>query len=75
MNAQVFEIASKLEETPLVSSPVHKAPTDPLPLTPDHQHEDSLEVTKPYSDDDIDEVCLLTQSCWFVYMLCLLYVV
>lgn len=66
MNAQVFEIASKLEETPLVGSPVQKAsPTDHLPLTPHQQFLDAPEATKPYTDDDIDEVCLLMMSLWF----------
>ncbi|XP_064109082.1 titin-like isoform X1 [Macrobrachium nipponense] len=55
VNAQVFEIASKLEETPLVGSPVLKAPTLPLPVPPT-QEEDSLETSKPYTDDDINEV-------------------
>ncbi|XP_045598025.1 uncharacterized protein [Procambarus clarkii] len=55
VNAQVFEIASKLEETPLLGSPTHKAPTDPLPPSPTLE-DDSLEGAKPYTDDDINEV-------------------
>ncbi|XP_068202526.1 titin homolog isoform X2 [Palaemon carinicauda] len=55
VNAQVFEIASKLEETPLVGSPVLKAPTLPLPIPPT-QEEDSLETSNFYTDDDINEV-------------------
>ncbi|XP_042203998.1 protein clarinet-like isoform X10 [Homarus americanus] len=55
VNAQVFEIASKLEETPLLGSPIQMAPIDPLPVYQTHE-DDSLEATKPYTDDDINEV-------------------
>lgn len=59
VNAQVFEIASKLEETPLIGSPILKAPTLPLPTPPtqeeEEEEEDSLEANNPYTDDDINE--------------------
>ncbi|KAK3862018.1 hypothetical protein Pcinc_032077 [Petrolisthes cinctipes] len=59
VNAQVFEIASKLQETPLLGSPIHKSPSLPLPTTAEAAaacDEDSLDATKPYTDDDINEV-------------------
>ncbi|XP_053633683.1 uro-adherence factor A isoform X4 [Cherax quadricarinatus] len=55
VNAQVFELASKLEETPLLGSPIHKAPTDLPPVSLTHE-DDSFEGAKPYTDDDINEV-------------------
>lgn len=57
MNAQVFEIASKLEETPLLGSPTLRDPSVPLPEPP-VQEQDSFEGAKPYTDEDINEVCL-----------------
>ncbi|KAK4318828.1 hypothetical protein Pmani_010194 [Petrolisthes manimaculis] len=59
VNAQVFEIASKLQETPLLGSPIHKSPSLPLPTTAEAAatcDEDSLDATNPYTDDDINEV-------------------
>ncbi|XP_050737657.1 uncharacterized protein LOC127009022 isoform X4 [Eriocheir sinensis] len=55
VNAQVFEIASKLEETPLLGSPINKAPSSTLD-PPTALEEDSLELAKEYSDADINEV-------------------
>ncbi|XP_071547507.1 uncharacterized protein smash isoform X4 [Panulirus ornatus] len=55
VNAQMFEIASKLEETPLLGSPMQNTPTVPLPVSPTNE-DDSLEGAKPYTDDDINEV-------------------
>ncbi|XP_037786185.1 eukaryotic translation initiation factor 4 gamma 1-like isoform X8 [Penaeus monodon] len=55
VNAQVFEIASKLEETPLLGSPTLRDPSVPLPEPP-VQEQDSFEGAKPYTDEDINEV-------------------
>lgn len=55
VNAQVFEIASKLEETPIIGSPISKVPSTPL-SAPTPQEEDSLETEKQYTDADINEV-------------------
>lgn len=57
VNAQVFEIASKLEETPIVGSPIGKVPSIPL-TPPPAQEDDSLEAEKQYTDADINEVCV-----------------
>ncbi|XP_063862918.1 uncharacterized protein LOC135102093 isoform X9 [Scylla paramamosain] len=55
VNAQVFEIASKLEETPILGSPIGKVPSIPL-TPPPAQEDDSLEAGKQYTDADINEV-------------------
>lgn len=74
VNAQVFEIASKLEETPLLGSPIQNTPTVPLQISPTNE-DDSLEGAKPYTDDDINEVCSFAYISSFHFCFVILFIV